>query len=327
MKKLPQIKTPVKILISGLLLAFLWTRMDKGALQDATHMVHASSWFYAVFFIIAQLVLLSLRWMYLINVGHFRMNFKDSVQVSLASQIANMLFLTTVSGIAVRVAMAYQHGASLFKSVFATAIDRIMTLAALLLLCAFFLPSLTNYIDASLSKNIGLFVAAMILVLFVLTPLLAITVANKIPARIFSKGNMRSGQRYIKLLFGNYGLLGKILSVSLLGQMSFFAAVYCIALSSGIELGFLQIMIVLPAIALVSSMPFSFGGWGIREGAFIYGLGLLNVPMETAFSVSVQIGLVSLIAMMLAGIPALVSSDMMTSKKRMMKAFAKINNK
>ena len=131
-----------------------------------------------------------------------------------------------------------------------------------------------------------------------------------------SKGNLRSGTRYLTLLFNNNVLLIKILMISLIAQFCFFAAVYCISVSAGIQLSFLQIMVVLPAIALVSSMPFSFGGWGLREGAFVYGLGLLAVPMETAFSISVQIGLVSLIATVLAGLPALLSNDLLKFKKK-----------
>ena len=75
-------------------------------------------------------------------------------------------------------------------------------------------------------------------------------------------------------------------------------------------------MIVLPTIALVSSMPISFGGWGVREGAFIYGLGLLHVDMETAFSISVQVGMVSFIATIIGGAPSILMGELSIFKRK-----------
>ncbi len=327
LKKITAIKLPVKIIISLGILAALFLKMDGESLKDAAQMVHASAWIYALLFIIAQLILLSLRWMLLINIGRHRMSYAESLQITLASLIANILFIATISGIIVRVAMAVQYGASLFKSIFATAVDRIMTLAALLLLSAIFLPSLGKYIETPLQKDLSLFTGVLILCLFVFAPLLILAILQKKPNFFLSKGNIRSGLRYLKLLLNNHLLLGKVLFVSLIAQLCFFIAVYCISVSSGVSLSFLQIMIVLPVIALVSSMPFSFGGWGVREGAFIYGLGLLNVPMETAFSISVQIGLVSLIATILAGLPALVTTNIPFLNKKQEKAAIQTSDK
>lgn len=298
-----------KIILSLGFLVALLLHMDIEALKEASHLIKASAWGYALIFIMAQLLLLSLRWMYLINVGRYRVNYSESVEITLASLVANLIFVTTISGIVVRVAMALQYGASLFKVIFATALDRLMTLAALLLLTAIFLPSFGTYVDFHLQKNIAMLIGALMLVIFVFTPLLTLRIIQKLPNFSLSKGNFRSGLRYLKLLLNNNLLLGKILSVSLIAQLCFFFAVYHISISAGVSLSFLQIMVVLPAIAIISSLPFSFGGWGIREGAFVYGLGLLNIPMEIAFSISIQIGLISLIATMVAGIPTLITSD------------------
>ena len=68
-------------------------------------------------------------------------------------------------------------------------------------------------------------------------------------------------------------------------------------------------------MTLVASLPISIGGWGVREGAFIYGLGLLGVPMEAAFLISVQIGIMGMLTVMLIGMPVVISSDMVRMKK------------
>lgn len=120
---------------------------------------------------------------------------------------------------------------------------------------------------------------------------------------------MRYGMRYLKVLINNPFLCGKILIVSLAAQMAFFIAEYFIAHSTGANLTFWQLMTVLPIIALLSALPISVGGWGVREGAFVYFLGLLNVPMETAFLISIQVGLIGMLITAIAGTPYILTSD------------------
>ena len=54
-------------------------------------------------------------------------------------------------------------------------------------------------------------------------------------------------------------------------------------------------VVVLPVI-LISLLPISFAGWGVREGAMVIGLGLIDVPMDKAVAVSVTFGLALLVS-------------------------------
>jgi uncharacterized membrane protein YbhN (UPF0104 family) len=310
-----KIKLALKILITLGIFSLLFQRMDIDTLKEASKHVEFSAWGIAIICLLAQLFFLSWRWMLLINIGRPRMGYATSLQVTLASNIANLLLIPTIGGVVVRVAVALQFGSSLFKALFATAIDRVMTLAALSILCAIFLPALSNFLGEESLKDISVFIATSLLIVFVIFPITILVILPKLPEKIISKANIRSGVRYLTLLFNNNILLLKILIISLLGQMCFFLAAYCIAQSAGIDLTFLQMMIVMPAIAFISSTPLSFGGWGVREGAFVYGFGLLSINMEIAFSASVQIGIVSLIATTVAGVPALLSGGFLKKLK------------
>ena len=178
------LKIVLKAFISLGILALLVFHMDKGALQTAMKSVHVDAWFYALGFIILQLFILSLRWMLLINVGRYRMSYVDSVQVTLASLIANTLFIATISGIVVRVALAYQYGASLFKALFATGMDRFMTLFALIVLSAIFLPSLSSFVDHPIVTKYSTLLGVMTIIIFIFTPMLVISILNSIPHRL-----------------------------------------------------------------------------------------------------------------------------------------------
>jgi uncharacterized protein (TIRG00374 family) len=306
---LSKIKLGLKILITLGIFSLLFQRMDINMLKEASTHLDFSAWIIAILALLGQLFFLSWRWMLLINIGRHRMNYPTSLQVTLASNIANLLLIPTIGGVVVRVAVALEFGASLFKALFATAIDRVMTLAALSILCAIFLPALSNFAEEQSLRDISIFIGISLLIVFIALPVISLVILPRLPEKIISKANIRSGVRYLILLFNNNALLFKILVISLIGQMCFFFAVYSIAISAGIELTFLQMMIIMPAIAFVSSTPLSFGGWGVREGAFIYGFGLLGIAMEVAFSASVQIGIVSLIATAVAGVPAILSGN------------------
>ena len=307
LKKLKNIQTPLKVFISLGILALVFLRLDMDEAKNVIKQIDLSFWGYAIALTLAQFFLLSLRWQVLINIGRQRMNYVQSLQVTLASFLANTLFVATISGIAVKIGLALQYGSSLFKAIFATGIDRFLTLFALTVFSSIFLPSLSAYLDTDMYKNTVIYIGVFTFVVVVFTPLITLFILKKVPQFALSKGNINSGIRYITILINSRKTLFKLIFISLTAQLCFFVAIYLLSISANIELSFLQIMTVLPVITLIASLPISIGGWGVREGAFVYGLGLLGVPLETAFLVSVQIGLISILTIVLAGIPAVLS--------------------
>jgi uncharacterized membrane protein YbhN (UPF0104 family) len=51
---------------------------------------------------------------------------------------------------------------------------------------------------------------------------------------------------------------------------------------------------ILPVVMLLTSLPISFAGWGLREGAIIIALGVYGVPQETALALSLVYGVLQL---------------------------------
>ncbi len=303
-------KTAVKIFLSvGILLALVW-RMDWDILGELINHIKPSAWGYAMVMVVLQSLFLSYRWMILINIGRNHLNFMQAVQVTMVSFMANIVFLTSLSGVIVRIAMAVQYGSSLFKAFFATAIDRAMTLIALIIFSALFLPSLGSYLDAALHTNLTLYLIILMALIFGLMPVMVFALFKNMDRLPLSTRNIKTAQRYTKIILSKPIITLKVILSSLLGQACLFVSIYFICLPANINVSFMDLMVVLPIITLVASLPFSIGGWGLREGAFIFGLGLLGVPMEEAFLISVQIGLIGMLATILIGIPAALTVDL-----------------
>jgi hypothetical protein len=312
-RHLKSLNLPLKLLISLSILVAIVFHMDRDKrdiIGDLTAHFEMSAWLYAIMFMLIQFVLLSFRWEMLLNIGKRHLDLVETIQINLTSQLANLVFIASIGGMLARIALSVQHGASLFKSLIATVFDRMMTLSALIVLAALFMPGLSKYVDNQTFTVVSTYVSMFIITMFVFAPLFLNLVVFRMPQMARLKGRMRYGARYLKILLNNPLLLAKIVIVSLVAQMGLFMAVYCLAVSTGANISFIDLMTVLPVISLVASLPISIGGWGVREGAFVYGLGLLGVPMETAFLISIQVGLISMATTVLTGIPALLTSDM-----------------
>jgi len=311
-KRFKNLNLPIKIVISVSILIALFFRIDQGNNNfwaDFPQYFHASAWAYATLFMMVQFALLSLRWKYLLNIGKKHLTFMDALQVNLTSQLANLIFITSVGGILARIALSIQYGATIFKSLIATVFDRLMTLSALLVFSALFLPNLSNHVDNQTFNTLSMYVSVFILTMFIFAPLFLNFVVFRMPQMTKLKGRMRYGLRYLKTLLNNPFLCGKLAVISLLAQLAFFVAVYTLVSASGLSLSFMDLMIVLPIISLIAALPISIGGWGVREGAYVFFLAKLGVPMEAALLISIQVGLIGMMATVLAGMPSLLTSN------------------
>lgn len=96
-----------------------------------------------------------------------------------------------------------------------------------------------------------------------------------------------------------------ILSVLALGAISTLLGLSAIELASisiGLSISYMQILGVSSLAILVTVVPISISGWGIRENMMTWLMTPLGVSAEDALSLSIWYGLVSLIAVIPGGI-------------------------
>lgn len=306
-------KTAAKIILSLGILLLIVLRLDMQALWLQLKELDGVLWCVALGFMALQVFALACRWQYLVNNNTHRIEYVEALQITLASLLANYIFIASISGVFVRIGLTVQHGFSLVKTVCAAVIDRLLTLFALVLLAAIFLPLLPQYIDlgahmgSTMYQTTILGLSIFIILSLVFAPLFFRKVLKD---RILSNRKYASSLNYIRNLIAQPILVTKILVASLLGQVFYFISIYFLAMATDAHPQILALLVVLPAMILVASLPISFGGWGVREGAFIYGLGLIGIPMETAFLISVQIGIMGMVTVMLIGVPVVMGSDL-----------------
>lgn len=92
----------------------------------------------------------------------------------------------------------------------------------------------------------------------------------------------------------NKGYLITILGLSLSIQIMNVMILYVIALFLSIEVTLLNALILLPPVLFMSMLPISVAGWGVREGAMVLALNMVNVPAHQSLALSICFGLCAL---------------------------------
>lgn len=75
--------------------------------------------------------------------------------------------------------------------------------------------------------------------------------------------------------------------VSLAGNILAILSLYFIVLSLGIQVGLLAVFIIFPLVTVISMIPISINGIGLREGAFVFFLKGYSVSSVNAVAISV----------------------------------------
>lgn len=172
-------------------------------------------------------------------------------------------------------------------------VDRVFGLAALLFLIAVTLPgfesepALISAIPPLAVVSVGGLIALAILMLGA-DHWGAIPYLGRVAAPVAR--DLRAAWTDLPLSFGVIatGLAMHLLSVAL---------VWSIGRMFGADLGLMNCLRIVPSALLISALPVSVGGWGLREGAVVGGFTLIGADAAAAGAASVGFG----IAVILAG--------------------------
>jgi uncharacterized membrane protein YbhN (UPF0104 family) len=93
-----------------------------------------------------------------------------------------------------------------------------------------------------------------------------------------------------------------ILILAAVSQALLCAAIFVLSRSVGIDVAFVQFMILLPPVILATILPISIGGWGMRETAMVFTLSLVGVEPERAFALSILVGILTLVMSLPGGV-------------------------
>ena len=260
----------------------------------------------AACFIFLQMLLGSERWRAILSafIRGEQPSATSVLAVFYSSIFFNFLPIGAVGGDVARILLARRFAVSLGQIVLSVMVDRVLTVAALIMLALATLPT----IPSPLARTAWLGGAA-ILAACVLGLLLLGTVE-----RILGRWRHQRVIRFVLGIFEDIRQLKKragfvALGFALVsGACAGFAA-YCIAVSLGIAVGPVAMVAVTAIMTLIVALPISVAGWGVREVSLVALLGVLGVDREAALVLSVELGLLSTLLSLPGGVVWLTLRD------------------
>lgn len=288
------LKPLLKIAISLALIAVVLHAFDVRGVVSHLAKVDAVTLLLALATALSIVPLHTLRWLSVIRANGSQLGFKTALQLVLIGHFFNQTLPSSVGGDAVRIWCAYRAGLKFSDSASTVIIDRALTLFSLLLLTTAGLPWLFEIIvDPAARWTLSAVIFSGVAGFGIL---LALRRVPQIVAR----------WRVVRALLGLAALARKVMSnaryalpiifLSVMSFMGFAVIVFIMAHAMKLDITLRDCVLLVPPVILVTVVPVSIAGWGVREGAMVVAFGFINVPASAAFAVSILFGLTFAVA-------------------------------
>jgi uncharacterized membrane protein YbhN (UPF0104 family) len=106
----------------------------------------------------------------------------------------------------------------------------------------------------------------------------------------------------MKIFLDHPYLLVVSLVMAVIAHVFYAISGYMLAQSIGTPMSMLHSVTFIPLLMLVTTIPISIGGWGVREAATVALLGLVGIGSEAALMISIQLGLAFMVLCLPAGV-------------------------
>ncbi len=236
----------------------------------------------------------AVRWRRVIQAAEQELDFPATVRLVFIGYFFNQTLPSTVGGDAFRIWGSYRRGMPFGAAVGSVVLDRIVTLLALVLVSAVGLPWLLPLLPDPLSR-----LALTLLIGAGLGGWVGLLALGQLPRAWLNWPGLRPIAAFSVLarrLWRQPVAMAQTLGLSVLGIGAFVLIVRILFRALGVDLAWADCWLLLPPVILVTAVPLSIAGWGVREGAMVVAFGFIHIPPETAFTVSVLFGVVLTVA-------------------------------
>lgn len=299
-KKPPKIPSLISLFLKiALTVVAFWFALRGVEINDLLNTIQQQkieNLLFALSCVFFQVVLGGLRWKYILaslsQLGRQVMSTYDAVRLYYISVFFSSCLPGTVGGDVVRVWLAKSDKVPLSLSVNSIILDRLIALAALVVVVAAMLPMLAELMGFNFWLVYLVAVAGFVLTVWLLRGV----------ERFFEP------YKHIKIIhFGLYfigclrqmvrssGMGFNALVFAIIAHIFSCASTYVIAQGIGVNLSFVHAMMFVPLTMLATTLPISIGGWGVREATMVWLLGFAGIAGGDAVAISLQTGLVSMI--------------------------------
>jgi len=265
-------------------------------LSALPHMLeHGQGWLaVGLGILIVQTAVAAIRWHSILRALRLSMPIWAVMQIFYVMAFLNSFLPAGLAGDTLRVWLLRRNAHGIVTAVHSVLIDRFIAVLTLLGVAAAVQPLI--WLKAG---NSVLLVAIVGSALSMIAAIYAVIfIVPRIHWPIFGRlmPMLHAVSRDLRLVFLDITALSTTAVAAFASNLLLVGAIFALAYGSDVDVGFLTWLVVMPVVLLVTALPISVGGWGTREIAMVYMLGLFAVPPDLAVAVSIKFGLCTTVA-------------------------------
>jgi uncharacterized membrane protein YbhN (UPF0104 family) len=284
-------KLVFKLLVSGGLIVFLVDKLDTPAIRNGLLNVNPQLFLGSLIVLALLVALQGLRWLLIARALKLPVSIPTAIRVSFIGAFFSQVLPSAVGGDAIRVYWLYRSGLSLGTALNSILIDRIVAVSGLLLLA---LGGFSMLGWATLPLNLS---AALALVAAVGTGgLTALLCLDRLPLPHWI-AKLRFIQTFTRLsgdarrVCFRPGIFLIAMLASLAAHATVSAVFWFLGRDAGLGASFAACIAMVPVATLLTTLPVSVAGWGVREGALVLALSAVGGDAAAVLVTSILLGL------------------------------------
>jgi uncharacterized protein (TIRG00374 family) len=284
----------LKALISAGFLLFVLLRLDY---QQALELITQQSLFHFIPLLVGiafSWIFMTFRWSLILSFNTIKIPMENLLKAIVIGHTFNQFLPSSVGGDFYRLLLLRQWKVAAPVGLGGLILDRLLGLFALgviLVIVPIF------YQEQALLSHLMSPLASSLVFLFL--GICALIFLKLLPNKWFERGILQkflSFKILIHTLLSHPTYLLSTILLSCLGHFCLILGIHYLALSFSMPLNYYDSFFIFPLLMIITSIPISFAGWGIREGGMISLLGIYGIPKESALALSMLIGFIQILA-------------------------------
>ncbi|MEA3521546.1 MAG: lysylphosphatidylglycerol synthase transmembrane domain-containing protein [Campylobacterota bacterium] len=285
-------KNILKLIITIVIFYFLFQYIDFDHVIKVLEKSHGGFILLALIAQLSSTLIAAYRWRLIMKLLGFKEKVSFYVQSYFRGSFFNQVLPGSIGGDAVRVIELVQKGYNKKDSIYGVFVDRIIGLVGLLVLNLIannlFYGNFPSWLYQLLNL-IALGGIAGFCMLFIFEKFTFLTKFS------FSNLFVRLSKR-LNTLYASKLLLIQHIAITIVVHIFSILAIYGLALSVEVDLNLQTLLIAIPPVFLLTIVPISLAGWGVRETGMVGILMLIGAQKEEILVISVLYGLLLILA-------------------------------
>ena len=290
----------LKLAVSALLIGFIAWNFDIGKSSARLTNLKPSFVLFAVVGLAVLLFNNTVRWRTVLLAIQADLGFWTSFRLLYIGLFFNQTLPSSVGGDAVRMYLARKEGLSLAGAINGVMLERVATVSGLIMLVVLTQPLLLTRIGDNSAKLVF-----PILAILAVIGIVTLMLLDRFPEQFQSLKIVRGFAHLAtdtKRLFLSPSRAILSVGLGVTGNILIALVTYFLGQALRVDVTLIDCIVLMPPVILITTIPISIAGWGLREGAMVAAFAFVGISEGDAFVMSVLFGLLGVLVSLPGGL-------------------------